>query len=425
MNSKYVLRIALRHIIRPQNRFLFSVLMIGISIFCVGYYRLFLNDYEIVKRECNAVLTSGMAGTGLMRMLDYDKKEALQLKKEAMASGKIKGIGTWVFGGKIWEVDLAKIQHTFPDVFPDGGGIYRDDIVMSCFIDRTALEICNLQFSRQVDIPEEKWKNPDWQGIYLGAEFKNIPLGTVYVETSKGGHQKEYEVIGFLEKGQHILADEVKTLGEGNGSQSIVCLDGLVMIVMEPGVTDGNKDTAWIFNVSEGVGLDEARSFLEKRAKELNLSVDFASLQDGFVLQKIYNRDVEMVDRELYRTLLIVCLIVNLCIIIMRIISNKQIMGIYIAFGMTKTDVIRVWLFQIMAEFVAGTGCAWLVLKWYCNRQYSNAGAYNQSIFRWLNGYALPEMLALSTILFFLSAVIPILIIQNSKPSELLLDNRG
>lgn len=321
MNFKNILRVSIEDIMCKKSRFLLSALLTGISLYLIGYFQVFSSKTNAIRRECEDTLTMGIDGTGILRITrDYATYEAEELKRVALETGMVKGIGVWNFWVVEMLPELAQIQQGFPDVLSDASGGSKK--LFHCTIDRSAIDIYNFRFSDYENVEEYKWKTSTWHGIFLGANFKSIPVGTVFREEQADGQTHEYEVIGVLEKGQRMVSDEVMCFGRGNGVFSLLQMDSLVVIVMEQGVSQIDKNSAWAYIPGEGVSLEEARDFLKEKVKELDIRVEFGYLGDGFYADSIMRHDYDGVEEEIKNTLFWVCLLINCCIVIMMVMGE-------------------------------------------------------------------------------------------------------
>ncbi|MBR3469162.1 MAG: ABC transporter permease [Lachnospiraceae bacterium] len=424
MSLRSSIRISIESIMSKGNRFILWILLVGLSLFSIGYYSLFSGKSKVIEDECDALLAKGIDGTGLMRVYDYGKYEANELKKDALAFGKVKSIGSWTLGSLHWQSELSSIQHSFSDIKQQGNAS-KNDALVCCLIDRTALEINRLHLAKEAEISQEKRRNPNWHGIYLGANFKGITLGQVFEHRINDDFVEEYEVIGILEKGQYIVGDDVIALGEGNGVYSTLCLDSLVVIIMEMGISEMHRGTAWAYIPADGVSLSEAGEYLSEKAKELELKIDFAFLSDGFRMQKVLNQDITGIEKELCYTLMVICLLIISCIMIMQVVSEKQIIGIYYSCGFSSKDIMLIYVFQNLLKIVIATVTSFCALKYYCHHIFSNISPFRISIFRWLNQIALPHMLICAVTMFCIFSLIPVCIVMGKKPAEMIKDYRG
>lgn len=417
MKARYIVRISIEDIMCQKSRFLLSILLIGLSLYFIGYFQVFSFKAKVVEEECNELLTGGIDGTGLLRVVkDYATWEAEELQRVALESGMVKSIGTWDY----WEIgagfpELTRLQCSFPDVIPDMRSWGGQDCLHLCTIDRTAIDIYKFRFSETEEVAEEKWRTPNWHGIYLGANFKGIPVGTVYYS-----EDHEYEVIGIMEKGQCMVAPDVMCFGHGNGVFSVLQMDSLVVLVEKK-----TQNSAWAYISGDNVTLEEAQQYLKEKAEELGVSMEFAYLRDGFYAHRVLMRDFNEMDEEIGDTLFWACLLINCCIMVMLVIGSRKKLGIYYACGFSLRDILGMYLCQTMLRVLIPLGLTWLALEQSCRQKYSEYQPFQISVFRWLEKLAYPRMTLFAVMLFVIFAMIPVYMVWHSKPADLIKDSRG
>lgn len=420
MRLKNTLCISIENIMHQKARFFLSTVMIGLSMIGIGYFMMFSNVSKYVKDECDRVLAGGVDGTGVMKVSDI-VYEVKKLKEEAMASGKIECIGTWMSGDMFWVLSEDLVPEPYKN--KDGPKMFWVSI------DRTMLGICNLRFYKKRDVPEEKWKDPDWYGIYLGWEYRHIPLGTVYKEDIMlPGITKEYEVIGILEKGQEFISDTVVLDGMGNGVYSVESWDNAVIVPMELYVSDRVMTNYLLYTPKEGISMGEAKSYLEEKAKELGLRPYFFDLREGFYLEELNQQDYRRIEKELCVMLCVTCVLINVCLLIIQLIRDKKEMGIFYACGFSHRDVFAIYVWQSILKIMIAWTVGFVGLKVLCQQSfnYHTDSPWKCPLGdRWFHYRALPPMTGFAIVLIGTFILIQACMMHRSVPAELMKDSRG
>ena len=432
MRTKNTIRMAITDIMCHKMRFFLSIVLIGISIGSIGYFYMVTNVSKYNREECDRLLSRGIDGTAVMQVFgDHVDK----LVTDAMNSGFFECIGTWesdVQGYPLPE-ELMKCRVS------NGG----DPAVATkwVYIDKTAVGIHNFQFTQKLDVSEEKWNDPQWHGIYLGGNYSGIAVGTIY-EIEKIGGYETFEVIGVLKKGHQFVSEGVMIDGRAGWFDALEILDDAII------VPQGENAPIWYwrscnggYTPATGKTLDEARGFLEEKAKELGLKLETGYLKDGFYAEEIEQRDIQRVNQELNVVLFFSCLLICSCIIFMQMIEERQQLGILFALGFSRSDIIRIYIYHAFLKVSIALTLSYLCIRYYMKILYEEMFAYggigpiaiNQSkrlsfykmLDRWINHAALPEMLCAAVIIFIVCSAIPILLMRNKVPANLLKDMRG
>lgn len=422
MRQNRIFCIAVSEILCRKTRFFLSVLLIGLSLLAIGFYYMFSNESQFHRNECDRALTKGIDGTGAMQVFGAYEDQR-KLKKEAMDSGMIKAIGTWLplfSSNELPEELTGQMQ---------ANGVVPLKETALYYIDRSVMEVHNLRYEQQKEIPEEKWKDPEWHGIILGADYRGIPLGSVHELEIFDGTVLKCEVIGILSKGEQIVSNLVMADGRGNGIYTMENLDGAIIMPEELYVSDRPKGSCnWAYIPVENVSLREAGTFLEEKAEEIGLTVEIAYLHDGFEAEEIDQRDTRRIDQEAYIVLCVISLMIGSCLQFMQVMEERKKLGILYANGFSVVDIVGIYAWQGILQIFIAFGLAWAGLKKIAVGYFDvpmMQGSVIKSLNRWIHLMALPRMAGYGMIMLAVCILIPVFMIRKQCPAELLMDTRG
>lgn len=432
MNTKNTMRIAIAEIMCQKMRFFLSILLIGISLGAIGYFFMFTNVSKYNKEECDRLLSRGLEGTGAMQVFGEPVEILI---KEAMNSGLFECIGTWetAISGNLLPMELMERR------IANGGN--PAEATKWLYIDRTAVGIHVFRFAEKMEIPEEKWNDSKWHGIYLGGNYSGISLGTVF-EIEKITGYDTFEVIGILEEGQMLVSESVMQEGRAGWIGALENLDDVIIVPQY-----GNAP-AWYrrssiggYTPAKGVSMEDARSYLEKKARELGFRIEVGYLKDGFFAEEIEERDIQRVNKELNIVLFVTCLLICACILLMQMIGEKTRIGVFFAHGLGYGDIIRIYVWQGILKVLIAFGLAYLCIKKYFENVLAEVIYYGgisstaikesekHAIFkllnRWITHAGLPRMIGAAIIVIAVCILIPVLLIRKKVPAELLKETRG
>lgn len=423
MRNSEILKRAWKNIVKERIRLLMSFLFLLLTFLTLGASRMFFAAQTWGMKECENVLARGIDGTGTLRLVNFppNADEELFLER-AIDSEIIEAIGN--FSGTLGKSgtdilpELTKIQHTFPNMDPS----YR--YLQMCSTTRWALGLCKLQFRERAEVPEEKWSDHNWTGLYLGSSFRDVPLGTVYRYETYDGTVREYEVIGLLERDQRLLNLMVFYHCDEAGYASSKLLDDLVLFVA------GSHKGAWLsgscgYIPAEGVSLEEAENYLKDLADELEVPIEFEKMKDGFQKTKLEDEMITRILKKLSFVLVACCFLINAGTLILQFQARKKEFGILYAFGCSERDICKIFL----AENGIKMALAFLI---------SFCGIYSvaQQFFTtdenatWVLGYVmrtdlLPYMLLVAIAFTMIFALIPITMLLQARPAGLMKESRG
>ncbi len=443
MNKKNVILVAVMDIMCQKTRFFLSMIIIGVGLTIMGYFSLFSNISKLNRNECDKILTKGVNGTGVMQVFgSADGNSETELIKNAYDSGIFEFIGVWEYA-----INAFPLPDVFLEMRRSNNG-FAADATPWIYVEKNVLGLHNIKFSQRIDSLDVNWNKTNWYGIYLGANYKGIPVGTTYV-MDRYDESAEFEVLGIIKKGQMMMSSDVCAFGRADELTSLCILDDAIIMVYV------GHPPAWVgtycngaYAAANGHTLKEARDYLENKAKELCVDLESGYLSNGFRAEEIEENDVQRVDRDLSRLIIVTCVLLCACIICMEMIGNRKQYGIYYANGFSLKDLLGIHICQNVIRVMLPLLGAWFALNKYLENFYDipifagtestgSAGVAEKMIKAcytyengelvafWRNQTALPFMIFMGLVLFIICTVIPMLIMGGKEPYELLKDTRG
>ena len=174
--------------------------------------------------------------------------------------------------------------------------------------------------------------------LYLGADFQNIPIGTVYYNKNYTGFSSDekntqYIVKGYLKKGSKILSDKILTSRElFNLHYGEVLDDKVVMIDIAPIAID-------TYFLTNGQTSDEVNAILDEISQKTGVEIEKSDWLEVLKEQKEENRIlIEYISYFLVITILI-CISVLLCNTLAEKMNTGNIIGIWYANGFGQKDI--------------------------------------------------------------------------------------
>lgn len=417
MKIKYIARMALDKIIFYKKSFLFMMILLCMGLFSIGVVLVgqMMNSYA--RDICDRTLAKGIERTGTVRVNDnsYFSQESKEFLQEAEAADIIYSIG-YVMEGKMADgylSELAEIQSGFPDI--DTGS----EALTCIFMNRTAIKLCNLSFQEVQEIDEDKWNSGRWFGIYLGANFKGIPVGTQYVEEVRG-EEWVYEVMGILDENSRFVSGAVLFTAAGNGFNTCTRLDSMVICI---GNTMPNS-AGWAYSPEDGVTMEEAREYLAELAEKYELPVSFASLSAGFAYDDRERTRINNVLIEIFSLICLVTLLIDVCIFFITFLNNMEEYGIIYAMGVSKRGLLGILLMENLLKCLLAFMFTWGILYAYI---WTNVGG-DQTIRYALNDVmyhgVIQKLFLIDVLSIILLTAVPALVLSYSKPVTLLRGTR-
>lgn len=289
-------------------------------------------------------------------------------------------------------------------------------IVDNWEMDRTIVEACRISFQSIIDIEDEKWDSDLWWGFYLGSNFSDIPVGTIYVQEMGVNRYRVYEVIGILKKGAKFATAKVLENGDGNEYDSFLPLDNAVIRV-----TNGKEHSgAWTFVPEDGVSILTAENYLKELAQDMKLQdIQFVRLQDQMVYQGKDSMIICAIWEELLLLIMVCGILILLCAQIMETMGSRYEMGVLYSLGFYQKDIMGVVFFSNMLKGMLSFAICWIITQriWI---GYANRVNKYESMMRLLRQDVF-SILAFITILFAFVMTFPSLVFYTkAEPADLI-----
>lgn len=417
MKIKYIVRMALDKIIFYRKSVLFTVALLCMGLYCVGLMLegQLMNSYA--RNICDRKLAKGIGRTGMMRISDdsFFSQKGKEFLQEAEDSGLLYGVG-YVTEGKMADgylSELAEVQKGLPDMD-------HDSSALNCiFMNRKALELCDLTFQQVREIDEATWNGGGWFGIYLGADFKGIPIGTQYV-VKTGEEESVYEVMGILEENSMFVSETVLNTAAGNAFKTCTRLDSMVICV-------GNTmplSAAWAYSPEDGVTMEQAREYLTKLAEKYEIPVSFASLSAGFAYYDRENMRINHVLTEVFFFICLTTLLIDICIFFITFLNHMDEYGILFAVGISKRGLLGILLTENLIKCLVAFLFTWGILYGYIWRNVGGNQAIRYAVNDVMYRGVFPGLFLITLCSAALLSFVPALVLNHSDPVTLLRGTR-
>lgn len=209
-----------------------------------------------------------------------------------------------------------------------------------------------------VELSEGIWEmNPkeDERYLYLGSEFQNIPIGTVYYNknfVAFSGEEKniKYIVKGYMKKGSMVLSDEILTSRELFNLHYGELLDDKVVMI------DNIPIAIETYFLTNGKTSDEVNAILDEISKKTGVEIEKSNWLDVLKEQKEENWILlKNISYFLVITILI-CISVLLCNTLAEKMNNGNVIGIWYANGFSQKDIFFIEALDSILPILFSTG---------------------------------------------------------------------
>lgn len=396
--------------------------LLGVGIICMSllymgiilYYR---GSYTYSEDSAQALLTEGIDRTGLIYWDDPERgsEESKRFLHSAKESEIITGIGHVNKLVTFNLPELAKTQQTFLDTAEQDGLTWL-------FMSSTLSDgVCELHFSEGAPITEEKWETENWFGLYLGADFKDVPIGTCYKYRVDENTEFVYEVVGRLREGERFIGEsQFSGSGAADGFSTYYVLDSLVICVAD--VPPGSAYMG--YSVADGYTLADGEAVLGELAEEYGMSLRFSGMRDYFTENIRTIEGFLQVYTEIFYLILFVAIVIVVSVFCVSFLNHVNEYGIFYAMGLSKHELQGMFIVEngIKSVFAFLVSCILLYLYLKLLDVHDELTLYilNDIFFHSI----LIHLAIIVVIYIVLFSVAPFLILNYCKPVTLMKGNR-
>ncbi|MBD5555393.1 MAG: ABC transporter permease [Roseburia sp.] len=417
MKVTNLLILALDKIRSEKKNTLLGVGLICMSLLYMGIILYYRASYAYSEDSAQALLTEGIDRTGLICWddMEFGSEESKKFLHSAKESEIITGIG---HANKLVTFnlpELAKTQQTFLNTEEQDGLTWL--FMTYTFADG----VCELHCSAEIPIPEEQWQTENWFGLYLGADFKDVPIGTCYKYRVDENTEFVYEVVGRLREGERFISESLFSgSGAADGFSTYYVLDSLVICVAD--VPPGSAYMG--YSVADGYTLADGEAVLGELAEEYGMSLRFSGMRDYFTENIRRIEGFLQVYTEIFYLILFVAIVIVVSVFCVSFLNHVNEYGIFYTMGLSKHELQGMFIVVngIKSVFALLVSCTLLYL--YLKR----LNAQGELTLYILNDIFFHNILihlaiivAIYTVLF---SVAPFLILNYCKPVTLMKGNR-
>ena len=390
------LRLALKFTAQKKKYTVISVLLCVICVTVIVFTSILSSGVAYAYNSVDALLTGGAEKAALIRIEDANG----DLIDELASQPEISAVGTYVSYPVDYLQDLIKIRN-------DALGSSENRIDVINMSDKL-IGFYNISFrSGEIitDIPDERTVY-----LYLGAGFKDVPLGTVY-----STKWFDYTVAGILSDGQRLLSTSLSSYIDQN--QADYTFDGAYGILEVGRIASSNE--MWLC-AAEGYNIDEAIEKALLSANKHNEKLRYSTLQTIF---ERANEDVmvmKSIFSKLTPVLCIACIIMIICMQLSDIYGSFHEYGVLCSVGFTQRDLEKIMIIKniitFVTAFIISLPLFIITLRWW----YSQNSGDNDAVTKMLFYTAVPVAAALALGVLIISAVISVAVIRRHTTVQMI-----
>ena len=347
---------------------------------------------------------------------DLDRETGSAFLSDVYNAPEIDGVGTWTYGGfdhlttvdgemDYWN-EILEIQNSHVREFDED-----PNYVQVVYMPGQAFRINDLELYRG---DAEQPGHNDESLIYLGYNFRDIPVGTVFLDEISG---TRCVVEGVLQKNTSIVDAQDILMNFGGLELSYsVAMDNMVLVI--PPCSDNYLSVDFFFKCSDGSTYEEAAERIKSIAAQYGIGAETGTLQDR--VDTVLSGTDWLIDAiaKLSVLLSFSSFIMILTTQLLTILSRKDELGVWLISGIDRKKVFRILLGENMVKMLLASVLSYgFVLLFYkvlsSHPSVSSAAIYGLRYIIW--GIAPAFLLLSAGLMALLCSVIPIAYIKRKS----------
>ena len=419
MRKAYIIKTAL---ILMSNKLKRTLLLLALNIVCFLLFLIGLFLYEqqnYNRNSCDKLLSSGIEGTGYLvienNFFDRDYEERGREFRDALYQyDGITAIGCVSTGGAPYMPELQKLQRKYDRsrntrVYNDSGNLCMT-YFNAAFWDINTISLAK---GRQVSVDE--YPDDGYNYLYLGWDYREIPVGTKYRQTFDSGFTLTYEVAGIMKKGTRIVSEEIFDVNM-NSVVSYSNMDNAIVTVSET-----NDVWRGLFAIdTKHYSMNEVRYYIKKLAAKYGRKVSIATVEATFDRAEEDSAQIRQYITDLFILVSLVTVGIMMCMQVIDFMSREYEYGIMRISGFTQKNLIQVFAVQNIAKLLCAYAAAGAILALFLQPMFAVNETSSLMIRELLRGCMFGKGLLLFAGLFVMSMLVPVYVVKKYPVVEML-----
>lgn len=342
-NYWYLIKKRLFHnrVLLWMNLFL-SIASLSLLAFSIGIPQVLAHGRRSIQKS----LEKDMKYYGVMSNSSdtYQNEHLTDYLAALYAAEEIDSVGMWHYTGisglktkdgeeDLWS-ELLRIHNSNRKAFDDEQGGYVQAAAMSY----QALNFHKFKMYKEASGQEY---SKDAVRIYLGYDFRSIPVGTVFY-SGEGENYHEYVVAGIFEKGTTMLDWRALLMNSNSLTLSYTIPLDNMMVAQIREQDNGYMSLDNFFSCAEGYSYEEAVTRIKEISKEFGIVAETESLPHRV------NSIMGITDwlltavRKIAMLISFAALVILLSAQLLTLLRRKNELGIWVTCGISKKQVLKI-----------------------------------------------------------------------------------
>lgn len=369
------------------------------------------------EKTIRKALGNDISMYGVVRNGDdaYDNEAINEYASDIYNAPEIDGVGEWTYyavphlttidGEEDYWNKILEIQNSHIRPYEEEDTRFVQSILMKS----EAFPINDLRLYRG---SAEQAGNNDGNLIYLGYNFRDIPVGTKFVSE----YGSSYVVEGILQKNASVVDSDILLNTGGFQLSCSIAMDNMVLILTPSG---GNfSSLVYFFKCSEGYTYEDAARKIKSISEQYGIQTETGTLQDRMDVVLSDTAWIIRIIARLSVLLLFSAFIILLTTQLLTILYRRDEFGVWIISGIGKKKILWILFWENLIKMLMASFISFVIIiffeKIFIESQFA---AYELRYFLWAS---VPTFLLMCSVLMaFVCSVIPIVYVRKKSIPEI------
>lgn len=418
MNIQNLFRFSFDNMSKNIKKVIVVVLLQVIIFVLIGQVLIEYNKQKYVLDKCESILSAPVEKCEAIdfKSADLSDEKIIEFVKEIYeiegllavgdkCSGR-QGITNTIFDGKLKEIQRSN---------PDKSYIEIEDSLKCKITQASLLPYYNFDYVEKLDI--SKNQPMDTAYMILGNAYKDISVGSEYVNVLSSGFELHYVVAGILEKGEEFVET---TLVEPQIIEILNC--DYEIFIMYP-MSDSQYLTPYVsYAIDENHTVEEIHNEIIKIANKHGIAREDISFLNAEKSLETSNEPMNYVVGmilDIAVIIIVATVLVSICIQSVTIIDSMNMYGIMYANGSRRKDVAMIVILENLVKTILSIITAYAFARWYYGMAFDASISFEAEL-AVLNGIVIYQVTGIGLLIMAVSTIVPLIIINKNTPSKLI-----
>lgn len=316
------------------------------------------------------------------------------------------GIMDTIFNGRLSEIQSSN---------PDKSYIEVDDSLRCRETQASLLPYYDFDYTEKLDISINQ--PIDTVYLVLGNAYKDILVGSEYIEVLDGGFETHFVVAGILEKGEEFVGTSIV---EPQETEFINCdYEIFIMFPME----DYQYSSPYVsYAIDENHTVEEIHNEIIRIADKHGIAREDISFLNAAKSLEIFNEPMNYIVGMILDIAIVIIfatVLVSICIQTVTIIDSMNTYGIMYANGATRKDVGIMVILENAVKTILAIITAYAFARWYYSMAFDESVTFTTELMV-LNNVVIYQVIGIALLITVVSTIVPLIIINRNTPSKLI-----